>query len=80
MVRFTERPFFSDVTVKGISSIIEKKRLFLLPLNILNYIAWFRRYHYLKAGLPFFYSLCICKYKEKHHGNKKHLINVSDQF
>ena len=45
-------------TINGINSIIEKKNIFPLPLNLLNYIAWFRRYHYLKAELPF-YSPCI---------------------
>ena len=36
-----------------------KIKIFILPLNVINYITKFRRYHYLKAGLHFFYSPCI---------------------
>ena len=49
-------------TINEFISIIEEKMIFFLQLYLLNYIAWFRRDHYLKTGLPFFYSLCIVSY------------------
>ena len=46
-------------TVNGFNGIIEKKRLYLLPLNVLNYIAYFIRNYYLKTELPVLFTLYI---------------------
>ena len=57
VIGFTSLLF--NKTVDGFNSIIEKELLFLLPLNLLNYIKLFSGYHYLNAGLLFSYSSCI---------------------